>query len=541
MKMIRKNKNIMSFILCITILFGSILTFHADEIKSKSKEQIIYIEVGKGQNICISRPHKNIQWTSSNKKIAYISKITNRNAYIIAKKAGTVKIKAKVGKKTIAYCKVIVKKNKKKTSTTSKPTQVPNPISTNRSIAPVATAFAPVATAFVPTTPTQTAFVPATTAATSLTPTTAVPATMAPTTAVPVTTAPTTLAPTTLAPATAVPATTAPTTLAPATPTPAPTTVMAKLAISSDGKTVVRITNPEIATNVSIPAGITNIDKNVFYECKKITTVEIAEGVTDIGDYAFYDCENLKKLILPSTIINIGEHAFDRCYALENITIPNKTKTIGASAFGACISMTQCIIPNGVESIGVLAFYGCNSLKKISVPASIQNIGLLAFERCYVTEANLTNESNFDLTTYGLKLFDTEKDGLCLKGTVLVNYRNSYVGWEDTVDLVIPNTVTKIDNYAFCRCLSLRNVTIPGSVKHIGSCAFWTCAYLRDVNIQSGVESIGENAFEGNTYANTITIPNSVTSIGNNAFGNIPHIIYNGTSNGAPWGANAIN
>ena len=38
-----------------------------------------------------------------------------------------------------------------------------------------------------------------------------------------------------------------------------------------------------------------------------------------------------------------------------------------------------------------------------------------------------------------------------------------------------------------------------------------------------------------------LTVPDSVETIGYNAFEGISHIYYNGTAEGAPWGAEAIN
>lgn len=86
--------------------------------------------------------------------------------------------------------------------------------------------------------------------------------------------------------------------------------------------------------------------------------------------------------------------------------------------------------------------------------------------------------------------------------------------------VVIPNTVTSIEPYAFKSCASLTSVIIPNSVTSIGSQVFWACSSLISVTISDNVTSIGDNAFRGCTSLTSITIPNSVTSIGNNSFYN---------------------
>ena len=110
----------------------------------------------------------------------------------------------------------------------------------------------------------------------------------------------------------------------------------------------------------------------------------------------------------------------------------------------------------------------------------------------------------------------------------------------EIIELIIPNTITKIDSYAFryCKkltkvtlpeglsviaydafayCESLKEVTIPSSVKEIGFNAFYICKNLQSVTISQGVKTIGSNAFRG-TKIKKITIPSSVDSIGGYAF-----------------------
>lgn len=68
---------------------------------------------------------------------------------------------------------------------------------------------------------------------------------------------------------------------------------------------------------------------------------------------------------------------------------------------------------------------------------------------------------------------------------------------EEVKDLVIPNSVTSIRNYAFYNCSVLTSVTIPNSVTSIGDKAFYGCKGLTSVIIGNGVTSIGGFAFDG--------------------------------------------
>ena len=92
------------------------------------------------------------------------------------------------------------------------------------------------------------------------------------------------------------------------------------------------------------------------------------------------------------------------------------------------------------------------------------------------------------------------------------------IGCRSLTDIVIPNSVTNIGDYAFSGCRSLTDIVIPDSVTNIGDCAFWDCRSLTDIVIPNSVTSIGDNAFEYCFSLSNLVIPDGVTSIGKWAF-----------------------
>ncbi len=219
------------------------------------------------------------------------------------------------------------------------------------------------------------------------------------------------------------------------------------------------------------------IYEDAFSYCSRLTSVTIGNGVESIGDGAFY-----------------------RCTSLESITIPDSVKSIGSYAFGGCTSLESVIIGSGVESIEWYAFKDCTSLESVTIGSGVKSIADNAFRGCtslnavYITDISAWCNINFNIDFYEYAsnpLYYAHK--LYLNGTLVT-------------DLVIPDSVTSISDYAFYDCDSLTSVTIGNGVTSIGDCAFEDCTSLESVTIGNGVESIGDDAFHECTSLNAVYI-----------------------------------
>ena len=192
-----------------------------------------------------------------------------------------------------------------------------------------------------------------------------------------------------------------------------------------------------------------------------------------------------------------------------------------------------------VTSIEAIALYGSTELTSIVVPNSVTEIGQEAFGNCPGLTSIVVDSGNprFDSRNNCNAIIETADNELI-------------AGCKNTI---IPNSVTKIGNFAFDCCDSLTSIVIPNSVTEIGHYAFYSCDSLTSIDIPNSVIEIGYGVFEscsgltsivvesGNptydsrnncnaiieTADNTLiygckntTIPNSVTTIDDYAFYN---------------------
>ena len=255
------------------------------------------------------------------------------------------------------------------------------------------------------------------------------------------------------------------------------------------------------------------------------------------GTYSVRADEGLEGDVeIPSTygntpVTTIAEQAFEGCSNLTSVTIPDSVNKIGWNAFYNCSNLTSVVIPNGVTSIGREAFYGCKSLTSVVIGNSVTYIGLDAFTTCsnlkdvYITdvEAWLNIESNYygGLTSHGiLRILDNK--GNELTDIVIpdsITSISNYAFYRSNItSIVIPNSVTSIGDLAFSYCYSLAEILIPDSVTSIGRTAFYSCPSLANVVIGNGVTSIGSDAFNNCSNLTSVVIGDSVTDISEDAF-----------------------
>lgn len=223
------------------------------------------------------------------------------------------------------------------------------------------------------------------------------------------------------------------------------------------------------------------------------------------------------EVIIPSTldgypVTKIGEQAFAYCWQMTSISIPETVTEIGYLAFYQCDGLTSITIPDSVTTIGS-AFQGCDYLTDITIGSGVTNIGENAFEDCtsltnvYVADIASWCKINFNGTAWGTSNANP------------LNYTaNLYVDGKLLTDLVIPEGVTKIGQYAFKDYRKLTSVKVAGSVTEIGDYAFSNCTNLNSIELSEGLVSIGQDAFYGCGSLRAVSIPKSVTAIGKAAF-----------------------
>ena len=147
-----------------------------------------------------------------------------------------------------------------------------------------------------------------------------------------------------------------------------------------------------------------------------------------------------------------------------------------------------------VTTIGNGAFKRCN-ITSVKIPSSIKTIEYEAFYENYsltsVTISNLESWCNINFIGNPNPLFYAH---------------HLYLNGEEVKDLIIPEGVTSVKQYAFAGASYITSVKIPNSVTTIEEGAFYKCLEFSYINIPSSIKSIGAGAFKECKNIKTVDI-----------------------------------
>ncbi|MGN0818705.1 MAG: leucine-rich repeat domain-containing protein, partial [Candidatus Coproplasma sp.] len=273
---------------------------------------------------------------------------------------------------------------------------------------------------------------------------------------------------------------------------------------------------------VEIPDTVNIIGDDAFEFCKSITSIIIPNSVISIGRRAFKGCSKLKSITIPGSVKEIGEDSFLECHSLEEVHISDlaawcKIDFEGEEANPLAFSeklylngklITDLVIPDGVTSIGAYAFIYCTSLKSVTIPSSVTSIGESAFSCCgSIEKVHINDLAAWCRIDFGCGISNPTAESKIL-----------YLNGKSITDLVIPDGVTSIGDYAFRNIVSLTSVVIPNGVREIGERTFSFCNELTSIVIPNSVTKIGKEAFFNCTSLTSVTMPKNLKSIRGDLF-----------------------
>ncbi len=228
---------------------------------------------------------------------------------------------------------------------------------------------------------------------------------------------------------------------------------------------------------------------------EKLTHLVIPEGITSIKDYAFYTAD-ITSVHIPDSVTSIGDRAFSHTYELTQVTGCDNVSYVGIGAFYNS-SLTEISL-NGIKEIDTGAFTSCDKLSKLTLGPDLLFIGDQAFSAYH----HALDLYIYDLAAWCNIIFEYIPNGAmkCIWSNPLWLAENLYCNGELVTDLVIPDGVTTISNYAFAEYEGLVSVTVPESVTTIGTDVFFCCYNLDFVHFLGDAPAFQSDSFTSRSF-----------------------------------------
>lgn len=276
-----------------------------------------------------------------------------------------------------------------------------------------------------------------------------------------------------------------------------------------------------------------------------VDNIVIGKGITEIGNNAFSDLGATGGVSISETVTKIGNRAFEYNDFDQEITVPGNVKTVGNGSFFRCRNIPKITFEEGVESIGSEALEESMSADGILVlPSTLKSVGTNWLYRCSALEYQVTGTEEESLFFVG------KDDG------VLYRYNDEerstwavvkYPTHQESLEYVVPEEVTSIDQQAFRYCQGLQKLTISDDCAVTVPSAAFTNTRIVEINLgdsvtfPSGINSLFESSsllervtlpaevdyganlssvYNGCSALQEATIPASITAINDNAFNN---------------------
>ncbi|MBR3421993.1 MAG: leucine-rich repeat protein [Ruminococcus sp.] len=178
------------------------------------------------------------------------------------------------------------------------------------------------------------------------------------------------------------------------------------------------------------------------------------EPVTVINGSSFTFCSNVTSVKIPAKVTRIGDHLAGYATSLATYTVDEKNENF--------CSVDGIVYTKDMKKL--VAYPPAYPTTEFTVPSSVEMIG----------------------------------------------YGSAYTAAIES--LIIPDSVTEVEGFAFTYCNSLKSVKLPSGLKSIGYSGFGNTA-LESVELPPVLEEMGKNAFNGCRQLKSVTVTNPATVI----------------------------
>ncbi|MBQ7230749.1 MAG: leucine-rich repeat domain-containing protein, partial [Oscillospiraceae bacterium] len=148
--------------------------------------------------------------------------------------------------------------------------------------------------------------------------------------------------------------------------------------------------------------------------------------------------EDVTTITVEEGCTSIGNYAFYYCQYATELTLPESLTALGSNSFSSCYGLTKVVLPDGITEIPDSCFYYCGALAEVEWPDALTTIGSNAFNSCSLGDLVIPE----GVTSLGQYAFG---------------------GNSNLTKLTLPSTLTEVADYTFSRMWNVKDFIFKGN------------------------------------------------------------------------------
>lgn len=287
--------------------------------------------------------------------------------------------------------------------------------------------------------------------------------------------------------------------------------------------------SPMMLESIVIPSSLKEIKPNIAFvyqsrdengdRVEKRTKMYFKDGLSwwkscygNRGYDCFVDGEKWKNpvgdVVVPEGVETLYSGKLNTA-GITSVSLPQSLKIIGAGAFINAVDLEKVKYGNNVECIGYQSFSGCSSLAQPSIPESVVEVWSGTFDGTAWYNSQPDGALYLDNWLLGCKGEFSDVTLNVKNGTKSIA-GDAFVGNNVLKDVIIPESLERIGDFAFSGCGTLRYfgpeqhksgnlIDLTSGVKNVGPLAFDGCNTIEEIHLGSDLEKIGDRAISSSS------------------------------------------
>ena len=273
----------------------------------------------------------------------------------------------------------------------------------------------------------------------------------------------------------------------------------------------------------TFPPSLTELKSYILKDNKQLLKVTIPGSITRLRSSICRGCTSLKQLILEdgagNLYISLNNTDFKDCpleyiYIGRNIADSEISEIEYRSAFDDIPTLKKAEFGN-ITRIPKHLFSYCENLAEFSLPGTLESIGTGAFESTAI-EKIVIPESVTYIEYYAFRSSPNLRE-VDIKGPLRVLPIDIFADCRKLEKLTLPSTISKIEAGSLSDT-PIQEFRCPDDLVEIGDNAFYVCKNLERIHFNDKLTHIGTRAFQKCSALKEVYLPESVTNIGSYSF-----------------------